>query len=156
MIKGEKVSLKLLEREDVGYLHVWLTDPDFTGPHEPTTQLTTRELEKTHQNLKDERWWFIMKEYQTRVGFLTNQLKEQCQEIRLYITPEEQGNDYASEAVKLIVDHLFLNQNIERIRAVTPPENKAIQRVLEKNGFNSESIIRKNRFYKGSWRDSTL
>ena len=156
MIKGQKVTLKLVEKEDVEYLHIWLTDPDFTGPHEPTTQLTIRELEKTYQNLKDERWWYISNQYKTRISFLTTQLREHCPEIKLYINPEERGKGYASEAVKLIVDHLFLNEDIERIQAVTPLENTAIRRVLEKNGFASEGVIRKNRFHRGAWRDSSL
>ena len=156
MIKGEKVTLELLEKEDIGYLHSWLTDPDFTGTHEPTTQLTTRELEKTYQNLKDEQWWFITNHFRTRIGFLTNQLREHCQEIKLYIIPEERGNGYGSEATKLIVDYLFLNQDLERVQALTPIENTAIQRVLEKSGFTSEGVIRKNRFHKGVWRDSSL
>ncbi len=156
MIEGEKVSLRLLEKEDIGYLHSWLTDPDFTGTHEPTTQQTTRELEKTYQNLKDEQWWFITNHFRTRIGFLTNQLKEGFQVIKLYIISEERGKGYGSEAVKLVVDHLFLNQDIQRVQAVASIENTAIRRVLEKNGFTSEGVIRKNRFHMGAWGDSSL
>jgi hypothetical protein len=42
------------------------------------------------------------------------------------------------------------------VQAVIPIENTAIQRVLEKNGFTSEGVIRKNRFHRGAWRDSSL
>jgi RimJ/RimL family protein N-acetyltransferase len=156
MIKGEKVTLKLIEKESIPLLHSWHTNLEFTGTHEPTHLVTQRELEKTHQNLKDERWWFITNPYKTSIGFLTTQLKESCQEIKLFIVPEERGYGYGSEAVKLIVDHLFLTQSIERIQAKTPLENVAIQRVLAKNRFTSEGVIRRNRFHNGDWRDSTL
>jgi len=156
MIKGDRVSLRLLEKRDVGYLHAWLIDPDFIGPYEAPHHVTEQELEKTYLRLTDERWWFILKQSRTRVGFLTNRLREYGQEIKLYITPEERGNGYASEAVKLIVDHLFLNQAIQRVQAVTSIENTAMCRVLNKNRFISEGIIRRNRFHKGTWKNSSL
>lgn len=46
--------------------------------------------------------------------------------------------------------------NIERVQAVTPIDNIAIQRVLEKNRFTPEGVIRKNLFHRGAWRNSTL
>jgi len=76
--------------------------------------------------------------------------------IKLYIISEERGNGYGSEAVKLVVDHLFLNQDIQRVQAVASIENIAIQRVLEKNGFTFEGVIRKKRFHMGAWSDSSL
>ena len=132
MIRGEKVSMRLLERKDGEYLHAWLTDPDFTGPHEPPHQVTQQELERTYLNLRDERWWVITNNKRTRVGLVTNRLKKRFQEIKLYIVPEERGKGYASEAVKLIVDHLFLNLNIERVQAMSSPNNKTVLRVLKR------------------------
>ena len=81
---------------------------------------------------------------------------KRAQEIKFYIDLEERGIRYATEAVTLIVDHLFRNHDIVRIQAETHLENTPAQKVLEKNGFTREATIRKNTFSGGTWRDSTL
>ena len=75
---------------------------------------------------------------------------------RLARAPEEKGKGYATEAVRIIVDNLFLSHDIVRIQAETHPENTAHQRALESNGFTHEAIIRKSLFSRGAWRDSVL
>ena len=50
-----------------------------------------------------------------------------------------------------------MNYDIVRIQAKTQPENTPAQNVLKKNGFTCKAtIIRKNTFSGGTWRDSTL
>jgi len=72
------------------------------------------------------------------------------------VLPDERGKGYGSEAIEIIVDHLFLAKNIVRIQAETNPQNAASQRVLEKAGFKKEGIIRKSFFSRGVWRDTAL
>jgi RimJ/RimL family protein N-acetyltransferase len=119
------------------------------------TPTTLRGLERTYDRLTHDRWWFIDKD-PGRKGFLINRLKDGYQEIKFYTAPEERGNGYATEAVALIVDHLFLNHDIIRIQAETHPENTTAQKVLEKNGFTREAIIRKFTFSGGTLRDTAL
>ncbi len=155
MLQGEKVKLILVEKDDVLYLRYWLNDPKFIGKYEPFTPTTQRRLERTYDKLDQEQWWFI-DEDRGRKGFLTNRLKDGHQELKFYTVPEERGNGYATEAVSLIVDYLFLNQDIIRIQAETHPENTPAHKVLEKNRFTREATLRKNTFSGGTWRDSVL
>ncbi len=155
LLQGEKVKLRLIEKEEIMYLMNWLNDPKFIGEYEHFTPTTQRKLEKTYDRLEHEQWWFIYEDL-SRVGFLSNRLKDGHQEIKFFIDPEERGNGYATEAVTLIVDHLFLNHDIIRIQAETHPENTPAHKVLEKNGFTREATIRKNTFSGGTWRDSTI
>ncbi len=70
--------------------------------------------------------------------------------------PSERGKGYGTEAVRIMVDYLFLSKNIMRIQAETHPENVASHRVLEKARFRREGTIRKSFFSRGVWRDTVL
>jgi RimJ/RimL family protein N-acetyltransferase len=70
--------------------------------------------------------------------------------------PSERGKGYCSEAVKIMVDYLFLSKDTGRIQAQTDPRNTASQKVLEKVGFKKEGTLRKNFFTRGEWRDAYI
>ena len=156
MIEGEKVSLHLIEKDGVGSLHLWLTDPTFTGTLEPFPQMTKNELEKTFKDLNNEQWWWIRTQNSAYTGYLSNRLRDGHQEINFLIDPEARKQGYATEAVHVIIDYLFTSYDIVRIQAETHPENTAAIRVLDKNGFTQEGVLRKNVFTMGAWRDSLL
>ena len=156
LLEGEKISLRLVEKDEIEKLHSWLTDPTFTGTQEPFPQMTHKELEKTFRELQNEQWWWIRHKGGLFAGFLSNRLRDGHQELEFLIEPEARRQGYATEAVHIIVDYLFANHDIVRIQAKTHPENTPAIRVLEKNGFIREGILRKSVFSMGSWRDSIL
>ena len=80
---------------------------------------------------------------------------KRAQEIKFYIDLEERGIRYATEAVTLIVDHLFRNHDIVRIQAESHPENTPAQKVLGENGVTREATL-SNTFSGDTWRDSAL
>jgi ribosomal-protein-alanine N-acetyltransferase len=59
------------------------------------------------------------------------------------------GKGIASEAVKAMVDYLFFTVGVNRIQGFVMPENKRSQRVLEKNNFLKEGILRQSQYWKG-------
>jgi ribosomal-protein-alanine N-acetyltransferase len=79
-------------------------------------------------------------------------LTSRFQIIGYAIVKEERGKGYGSEAIKMIVDCLFLEKKIVRIQAETHPNNTASQRVLEKNGFQKEGFIRKSFYSRGVYK----
>ena len=156
LLDGETVSLTLVTKAGLGILLRWFNDPEYTGEYEPLFQITPRELEKRYMSLEDESWWFIIDKRGFPVGFLSNQLRDSCQILGYLVEPDERGNGYATEAIRIIVDYLFLNRDIVRIQAETDPCNMAGIRVLEKNVFTCECVKRKSFFCRGIWRDSAL
>ena len=54
------------------------------------------------------------------------------------------GNGYATEAATALLQHGFLEQKLEKIVAVTHPDNEASKNVLQKIGL---SFIREDYFY---------
>ena len=63
---------------------------------------------------------------------------------------------YASEAIMIMVDYLFLSKDLERIQAKADPENIASCKALEKAGFKREGILRKTFFCRGKWKDDCM
>jgi hypothetical protein len=46
-----------------------------------------------------------------------------CEARALNIVPDERGKDYCSEAVRIMVDYLFLSKTLDRIQARTDTRN---------------------------------
>lgn len=56
-------------------------------------------------------------------------------EISYCIAPQFQGQGYATEAARLLIDHAFASGRVRRVGAHTLPEDSASTRVLRKCGF---------------------
>ena len=62
-------------------------------------------------------------------------------EIGYGISDEFQGQGYATEAVKAVVDWALMQDGVLRVEAETEPDNTASQRVLAKCGFVPNGIM---------------
>lgn len=77
-------------------------------------------------------------------------------ELGYYIGAEYWGKGIMTEAVRLACKHVFDNTDIVRIYAEPFAENIGSCRVLEKNSFVLEGILRKNAYKNGVSRDMKL
>lgn len=77
-------------------------------------------------------------------------------ELGYYVGVEHWGKGIMTEAVRLACKRVFDNTDIVRIYAEPFAENIASCRVLEKNGFVLEGILRKNAFKNGVFRDMKM
>lgn len=72
------------------------------------------------------------------------------------LLPAYWGCGYVSEAVAALLDHAFARCQpfeINRIEALTYPENAASMRVLEKLGFVREGLLRQWGYWKDDFHD---
>ena len=165
LLEGKHVNLRVMEREDVDFLVECFNDVNFRGEYTPIEEQISKSAEmKQFDNpsnwviLIERKTFIIQKKDGTRIGIiyhLTNQ-PIGMMEIAYFFVPNERKKGYGTETVLLMVDYLFLSQNIVRIGAITNVGNKASQRVLEKAGFRIEGTIRKLYFVKGVWTDCYL
>lgn len=63
------------------------------------------------------------------------------------------GKGIASEAVHLVKIFGFEHVQLNRIEAYVSPNNPGSIKVLEKNGFNQEGLLRKLLYINGKWQD---
>jgi RimJ/RimL family protein N-acetyltransferase len=77
-------------------------------------------------------------------------------EVGYFVVPKERGKGYATEAIMMMVDYLFLSKDLERIQAKADPENTASCKALTNAGFKREGILRKTFFARGKWKDDCV
>ncbi len=157
MLEGHTINLRVMEHDDVPLIVKWANDPDFAGDYEPIEQVTHREIMKWLDGLPaDEKWFFIEKKDGTPIGQIMFAPLGKHYVIGYRMLPSERNKGYCTEAVRIIVDYLFLTRDIVRIQAETNPLNLPSQKVLEKAGFMKEGVRRKSVFIRGQWHDGEL
>lgn len=165
MLKGKNISLRRAEKEDVPFLVKWFNDVEFFGPYSDfPTQITEAQLDKRmfEPKIPQMEWidFIVQNKDGASIGWVVHYISSQnfgWVEIGYYLVPSERGKGYGTEAIRIIVDYLFLTKDIPRVQAVTSVDNNASQRVLEKSGFKREGTIRKALWTgKGKWTDGIL
>ncbi len=159
MLEGKSVNLRVMEKEDLPLLAEWENNPEFWGGLAvyPLRQKSKADLEKEYDKRPpEENWFFIEKKDGTRIGAIFHFLEGRRLEIGYALTPSERGKGYCTEALKIMVDYLFLLKETVRIQACTDVKNVVSQKVLEKVGFKKEGRIRKYVFVMGEWRDAFI
>lgn len=151
------VNLRVVEKEDLPWVAECINNPEFYGQYEPLMQVSKAELENKYNKLTPkEKWFIIEKKDGSKIGGISHFPVGELLEIGYTLIPSERNKGYCTEAVKIIVDYLFLSRDIVRIQAGTNPRNVASQRVLEKAGFRKEGLVRKSVFVRGKWEDGLL
>jgi len=157
LLEGKTVNLRIIEKEDLPLLADWTNNPEFCGKYDWLPQQSRAELAKNYDNLTpDTKWFFIEKKDGTKIGTMFHFSRGGLLGIGYALTPSERGKGYCTEAVKIMVDYLFLSKEIVRVQANTDIENIASQKVLKKAGFKKEGTIRRSAFIRGKWRDDTF
>jgi RimJ/RimL family protein N-acetyltransferase len=147
-----------MEKEDLPIFAEWINNPEFVGEYLPLHQSSIAEMGKTPEpNPFEFKTFIVEKRDGSKIGYVShyNMLHPATKplEIGYALVPSERGKGYCSEAVKIMVDYLFLSKDVVRIQAHTDVRNVASQKVLEKVGFKREGILRKSAFVRGEWGD---
>jgi RimJ/RimL family protein N-acetyltransferase len=73
-------------------------------------------------------------------------------EIGFVVHPAHQGNGYATEAARAMLDFAFDTVKLHRMVGRTEARNIASARVLEKLGMRREAHLIENEWVKGEWQ----
>ena len=76
-------------------------------------------------------------------------------ELGFSFDPRHQGNGYATEAARAVVDWAF-SVGFHRVYARLEPRNVASARVLEKLGMRQEAHLVENEWIKGEWQSELV
>jgi RimJ/RimL family protein N-acetyltransferase len=77
-------------------------------------------------------------------------------ELGFTLAPAYQGQGYATEAVRGLLDDVFIVRKLHRVSAECDARNTASARLLERVGFKPEGLRLSNGFHKGEWTDDRL
>jgi RimJ/RimL family protein N-acetyltransferase len=148
-----------MEKEDLPLFAELINKPEFIGEYNPLRQTSKTEIEKDYEKRSFEQTeFFIEKKDGSKIGYMWHFTHPAVKllEIGGFLIPSERGKGYTTEAIQLMVDYLFLSKDIVRVQAETHVENIASQKVLEKNGFKREGLLRKAMLAWGKWADVYL
>ena len=156
MLEGKHVKIRPLEPDDLDWFTAWNNDPEYKGSYEPHEHLSRVEVEEWYYSEKSAEWWVITDKEDTPMGQLVTGPQGDYCWLGYILHLNYRGRGYTTEAVRLLVDHLFTSKDIVRIQAECNPENKASVRVLEKAGFTYEGLKRKAVLINGEYQDGAL
>ena len=153
-----------MEKEDVQVLMDWWNSLEYQGEYFPIPQKSKAEALREFENpspvqvAMENHEFMIEKKNGTRIGHIGygRDILHDWIEIGYDIVPSERRKGYATEAIQIIVDYLFLVKNIPRISVCTDARNIAAIRAAEKAGFKKEGIVRKGGFAMGKYVDACL
>lgn len=156
--------MKLVEKDDLAQYAEWIQDWDFRGPFwAPLRHRTILEIEKDFAEPKNPGLeftrYYVQKRDGMRVGLAFYAWGSQLHdwmEVAYIIDIAQRGKGYATEAVQILVDFLFLTRQLERIQALIDVENTASQKVIEKAGFFREGELRNAYWPRGEWRNAYM
>jgi RimJ/RimL family protein N-acetyltransferase len=77
-------------------------------------------------------------------------------ELGFSLATAHQGNGYATEALRAVLEHLFVDRGLHRVSAECDARNLRSARLLERLGFRQEGLRRANTWIKGEWTDDLL
>ncbi|MEM7128722.1 MAG: GNAT family protein [Chloroflexota bacterium] len=77
-------------------------------------------------------------------------------EIGYTLASKYQGYGYATEAVTRLLDYLFGELNLHRVRATCDVDNLASSKLLERIGMRREAHFVENIWFKGQWGSEYL
>lgn len=77
-------------------------------------------------------------------------------EIGFILAQQEQGQGYATEAVRGLLDHAFTEMHMHRVVALTDAPNTAPAELLVRVGTRQEADLVDNVFFKGEWGSELL
>lgn len=164
MLVGKRVIVRTLREADLDRLYDLAADVRDMGDYWPVRLPSEIRWKK---RLSETGWWeedhggVLITDHQDnilgQIVFFKPAPYMNAHELgyRIY-KPEHWGQGYMSEAVSLMVAHLFETSPVDRIQATFIPGNEGSQQVLVKCGFQFEGILRKAVFQRGSNRELHL
>lgn len=165
LFSGKRVNLRAIEEEDLPLAVEYLNDPEIImnaddDPPMPTSiekqKLWFANYNKT-KGIKDGVEFAIeTKDGKYIGGCGTNEIdfKNRIAKVGIFIGPRENlGKGYGSDAMKLLVNFLFMEMNMNKITLNVFGYNKRAVRSYEKCGFKLEAIGREAMYRNGRYHD---
>ncbi len=164
MIKGERLTLRAVERDDLPNYVAWLNDPEVT--YHLTTFLPF--------NLEDESDWYEQQRQENSVLNLAIVLNADQQHIGsvglMHIDPRNQqaelgiviadktqwGKGYGREAIGLLLNYAFTELNLHRVYLRVDASHTPAIRCYLRCGFKEEGRLRDAVYHHGQFEDQLI
>ncbi|USZ67951.1 GNAT family N-acetyltransferase [Halorussus salilacus] len=158
-LSGERVELRVTEREDVEFLQRARSDPDLRTPLTFTEPRTREQVEAFYENTisadnGDANFLICPAGGDDPVGEANLfRVEDDHAEVAYWLLPEARGEGYATEAASLLVEYAFETRGLRRAYARVVDFNEGSRTLLDRLGFSEEGRLRDHVFLDGAYRD---
>tara|TARA_B100000767_G_scaffold126146_1_gene120267 strand:- start:14180 stop:14701 length:522 start_codon:yes stop_codon:yes gene_type:complete len=168
MIKGKKVGLRAVEKQDLPFLRDWRNIPEFRKNFREVRELSLADQEAwfdTLQKTKHINYMFTIIDLDSQkpigaTGLLYINWIIRSADFSFYIGDEKKyiGNDgIAEEAAGLLIDYGFNNLNLHKIwMELYEFDDQKIDFFMNKFEFKRDGILRDNCFEDGKFWNSLI
>ena len=163
MLKGEKVLLRAIERDDLKRLHELARNVDLVllgDGHWQPEPLAAFEKNFDKSLEGEERDWFVIEadgRVIGRIGLVQSNRRNGSAEFGIEIyDPDYVGKGYGRDAIAVLLDWAFRIENFRRIWLKTSAANERAIRCYRAVGFVEEGRLRQQLYYDGRYVDSVL
>jgi ribosomal-protein-alanine N-acetyltransferase len=164
-LETARLMLRNFESSDLDFVYSHFQDnfvSKYLYDNEPPQNLTeTQEILDWCIDLKSDhiRWCIILKESSKSIGTIGFHLydnQNNSAEIGYDLLENYTQMGIMTEAIKCIMEYGHKQFGIHRSHASVAINNLASNKLLEKNGFHLEGIIRDQYFFRGKYYDHNL
>jgi ribosomal-protein-alanine N-acetyltransferase len=165
-LESNRLLLRRILKTDVDEIFELRSNPEtmkfIPRPLAKTKEDALEHLETIDKNIENNNginWAITLKGNPKLIGIIGHyRLKPENHrsEIGYMILPQYNGQGIVTEAIKLVLEYGFDDLQIHSIEAVIDPENRASERVLQKNGFVKEAHILENELWDGKFWDTVI
>lgn len=165
MLKGNKVQLRPVRRDDLANFLKWFNDPEVTQylvMYLPMTEMAEEKWLEEFATVRAKTEAFFVIEAIEKGNFKpigtialgTINPRNHTASFGIAIGEKEYwSNGYGTEAAKLIIDYGFQQLNLHRISSSAKAFNERSVRMHKKLGFRQEGIRRQSDFVNGQYHD---
>ncbi|MEI5906327.1 GNAT family protein [Bacillus spongiae] len=163
IIETERLYLRAAAKDDAKDMLIYLSDAEVVNH-------MGLEPFKTIEDVWDEiNWynsiynegtgirWVITLKDEGRVigscGFLNRQMKHYRAEVGYEMNRDYWGRGIAGEALNAVLRYGYTHFSLERIEALIEPANISSQKLVEKQGFIREGLLRHYEYTRGKFDD---
>ncbi|MGI6120025.1 MAG: GNAT family N-acetyltransferase [Desulfosporosinus sp.] len=165
MLKGQKISIRPIEEDDIDTMYQWYNDQEvnlWSSGAWPLNTLQSKEqlAVKFLDSSPDTYRYAILAENEQLIGTIGfTEINTPAQSVRLFLVIGNKtywGKGYGTDALITFSRFLFSQWNFHRISLDTWDRNVRAIKVYEKVGFKIEGRQREARFVLGNYHDAIL
>jgi [ribosomal protein S5]-alanine N-acetyltransferase len=163
VLEGATVRLRPADPSEYAVLFGWSNDPEIVAPYDRFATDTLESFVASLEGASDDpaslapRFVVERRDVAGPIGFVGYYRAHPVLEYLdvWYVLGDRaaRGKGYGTEAVGLLIDHLYAVTQLDRIGATCDVENVASFRLLEGLGLRREGTLRSALFHHGRWHD---
>ncbi|XVH33396.1 GNAT family N-acetyltransferase (plasmid) [Haloferacaceae archaeon DSL9] len=159
-LRGENVSLRTVEEEDVSFIHETINSPEIWRTMQPSRPYSRNEIHSFFTSGSDSSPGvrFIVAIEAEPVGLVGYSLEHETgiAELSCWIHPSYSGEGCGTEAIELLLEYGFEQRRLHKFVAEVVECNEASKRLMENVGFVEEGRQRDQDFVDGEYHDCLL